>query len=243
MSICPTFAIIGGGNVGRAMAGHLSSLGYTVKLYNRDKNKTQNMVLKGGIYYHGVIEGVGIPVLISSDIEKTIENVDIIMITTPASAHKEISKLIASHLKEGQIIILNPGRSFGSLAFKNYLKKNGCAYDIIVGETQTVIYTTRTFEDSVEIFEIKNNVAIGTFPGQEIKKIMDIMGHVYPQLYPVTTTLEIALNNIGSILHPAPTILNTGWIESPETVFKYYYEGITPTIAAYLETNQCGKSL
>jgi len=37
------------------------------------------------------------------------------------------------------------------------------------------------------------------------------------------------------ILHCAPVLLNTGWIENKETSFLYYYSGITPSIANFLE--------
>ena len=46
---------------------------------------------------------------------------------------------------------------------------------------------------------------------------------------------ETSLGNVGMILHCAPVLMNIGWIESQATNFEYYYDGISPTIASFLE--------
>ena len=50
----------------------------------------------------------------------------------------------------------------------------------------------------------------------------------------VNSYIETSFGNIGMILHPIPMLLNFGSIES-NRVFKYYTEGITPTIASLIE--------
>jgi opine dehydrogenase len=47
--------------------------------------------------------------------------------------------------------------------------------------------------------------------------------------------MKTSLNNIGSIFHPAVTVLNAGRIESTNGDFEYYTEGITPSVAMILE--------
>ena len=56
------------------------------------------------------------------DIEKAVENSDIILITSPASSHKELGELIGKNIKRKTLIVLNPGRTFGALEFKNAYK-------------------------------------------------------------------------------------------------------------------------
>ena len=47
--------------------------------------------------------------------------------------------------------------------------------------------------------------------------------------------METGFSNINAIMHPAGMLGNTGWIEKTGGDFYYYREGITPTIAAWIE--------
>lgn len=47
--------------------------------------------------------------------------------------------------------------------------------------------------------------------------------------------IQTSIGNIGMILHCAPLLLNAGWTESLSNTYKYYYDGITPTIGELIE--------
>ena len=49
------------------------------------------------------------------------------------------------------------------------------------------------------------------------------------------TVLETSLTNVGMVLHCAPVLMNIGWIETSKVDFKYYYDGISPSVASFLE--------
>ena len=65
------------------------------------------------------------------------------MVTTPATGHYELACLMAPYLKDGQIIVLNPGRTGGALEVYETIRNYGCDKDIIVAEAQTFIYACR----------------------------------------------------------------------------------------------------
>ena len=46
--------------------------------------------------------------------------------------------------------------------------------------------------------------------------------------------METSLSNPNAMMHPAPTLLNTSLIES-ESDWLYYWDGITPSIGAFVE--------
>ena len=50
-----------------------------------------------------------------------------------------------------------------------------------------------------------------------------------------TSTLSTSLANFGAMLHPAPVLFNISRIEDSRASFLHYYEGITPTIARFIE--------
>lgn len=84
-------AIIGAGNGGQAFAGHLSSMGYKVRLYDRDVpkidelNRRKKIKLVGALRLEGEIE------FASADLKKVISGADIIMVATTATAHRPIA--------------------------------------------------------------------------------------------------------------------------------------------------------
>ena len=159
-----------------------------------------------------------------------------IMVAIPASGHKDVATICAPHLEDGQIVILNPGRTFGALEFTKTLKNNGSDAKISIAETQTIIYTSRYHQAGiVEILALKKKVPMASLPAEKIDDLIKIMKQIYPQLVPAANVFETGLDNVGAIFHPAPTLLNVGWIESPHTAFKYYYEAITPSVAKFLE--------
>src|SRR4030042_169174 len=232
-----SFAVIGAGSTGQAMAAHLALMGFQVSLYNRHEYRIKNIISRNnGRKLGGRIKGTGRLDVVTTDMREAIQNAAIIFISGPALAHKSNAEICSPHLKDGQIIILNPGRTGGAIEFSRVLQEKGSPANVIIAETQTVIYTTRSTEDAeIEIFAIKNRVPLAEFPSSKTKPVIELIKEIYPQFVAASSVLETGLNNVGAILHPVPTLLSASWIESPKTRFKYYYEAITPTISSFLE--------
>ncbi|KPU46082.1 opine dehydrogenase [Oxobacter pfennigii] len=230
------YAVIGAGNGGQAMAAHLALCGHNVRLYNRSITKIKKIQEQRGIYLTGKEEGFGRLSSMTDNIKEAIENADVIMVTIPASGHREIANLCHPYLKDGQIIVLNPGRTGGALEFLNIIKQKAPNKNIIISEAQTFVYACRAETAGVvKIFSIKNQVSLASIPSYMTKYVVDTIKDAYPQFIPADNVLETSLNNIGAIFHPCPTLLNCGRIESTNGDFEYYLEGITPTVSKILE--------
>lgn len=230
----PVFAVIGAGNGGQAMAGHLALMGFTVNLYNRTYEKLIPIINKGGIFLEGEIEGYGRLNIITNDLAEAIDGVDVILITVPASAHFQIANELLPHLKNNQVIILNPGRTGGALEFFNILKKRK-DLDIIIAETDTFIYACRSSMGNARIYKIKDTVSVAALPAGKTKIVVDILNFPFSQFIPAESVLETSFNNIGAIFHPTPTLLNAARIETTKGDFQYYIDGISPSVAKILE--------
>lgn len=229
--------VIGAGNSGLAMAAHLSGEGNKVTLWNRSKATIAKLMETHIIYCQGMINSETRIHLVTDDIEKAVENPDIILITTPASSHKELAKQLAKNLKKETLIVLNPGRTFGALEFQEIYRRWNPYLQQTVAETQTIIYTCRrTGEDSVDIISLKSDVLISTFDPDENQRIIErLPGCIREYFIPARSMIETSIGNVGMILHCAPLLLNTGWTESKHTIYKYYYDGITPSIGKLIE--------
>lgn len=229
--------VIGAGNSGLAMAAHLSKENHKVTLWNRSKDNISKLMETHTIICKGVIDGKVKINLITDDIEKAIEDPDIILITTPANSHKELAEQIAKNIKRETLIILNPGRTFGALKFEAIYNEYNPTLKQTIAETQTIIYTCRkTCEDSVDIISLKSDVLISTLNANENKDIISKLPKCIQQYFiPAKSMIETSIGNVGMILHCAPLLLNTGWTESKTSIYKYYYDGITPTIGRFIE--------
>lgn len=111
----PTFCVLGAGNGGMAMAGHLAITGCKVNLFNRSEERIRPIQERGGLDVSGEIEGFAALNLVTTDPAQALDNVDVAMVVTPATAHRTIAESIAGHLKDGQVLVLNPGRTGGAL--------------------------------------------------------------------------------------------------------------------------------
>ncbi len=229
------WAIIGGGNGGQSMAGHIGIKGFPVKLYDISEETAEAINDKGGITVDGAVKGFGKVDLASTDISKVLEDSDIVVVVLPSLYHSDIAKKCAPHLKDGQIILLHPGSTLGALEFKYVLEQEKCRADVVVSEAHTLLYACRATEPgNAYIFGVKNCVMAAALPATENKRVIDSLNTVFPQFKEAKNVLKTSLENTNAMMHPAPSLLNTSKIESKEE-WLYYYDGITPSIGAYIE--------
>lgn len=234
--VLPHFCVLGAGHGGMAMAGHLATMGVPINLYNRSEARIEPIRLTGGIELFGAVQGFGRIPLATSNPGEAIEGANVLMVVVPATGHRYIAEQVAPHLVDGQVIVLNPGRTGGAFEFRNVLKDAGTKADVIVAEAQTLIYASRAINPAqVRVFGIKNTIPVAALPGHRNVEVINLLRSVYPQFVPGDNVLKTSLDNIGAIFHPALTILNAARIESTRGEFQFYMEGITPSVARVLE--------
>lgn len=232
----PKFCVLGAGHGGMAMAGHLALMGVPVSIFNRSEPRIAPIRLTGGIELSGVVEGFGPINVATTDVAEAVAGADVLMVVVPANGHRYMAEKVAPHLVDGQIILLNPGRTGGAFEFHHCLKRHGVTADVIVAEAQTLIYAARAINPAqVKIYGIKNTIPVAALPGQRTVEALKILRLVYPQFVPGDNVLKTSLDNIGAIFHPALMVLNAARIESTRGDFQFYMEGITPAVAKILE--------
>lgn len=232
----PVVCVAGAGNGGLAMAGHLALTGCRVNLFNRSKERLSAVKLYGGIQVEGEVQGFAKLNRITTDPGEAISDVDLVMIVIPATGHQEMARLLGPHLAEGQIVVLNPGRTGGALEFAETLRRLKIKTYYFLAEAETLIYACRIINPGqVRIFGIKNAVPVATLPAYHIPDVLATLRKILPQFIAGDNVLKTSLSNIGAIFHPALTILNVAWIEQRRGNFEYYHEGASPSLAKILE--------
>ncbi len=233
------YTVIGAGHGGKAMAAHLALMGFPVTLYNRTLENVSVIQKRGGIElesYEGGPHGFGRLERVTSNMREALEYAEVIMVVVPSSAHADIARVAAPYLRDGQIVVLHPGRTCGAIEFLKVLQDNSCKADVIVAETETLIYASRSDGPAqARIFRIKDSVPLAALPATRTAQVLAAITPAYPQFIDGVSVLHTGLNNMGAIFHPALTILNAGRIESTGGEFQFYIDGVTPSVAHVLE--------
>lgn len=233
-----TWAIIGGGNGGQTMAGHLGILGERVRLYKRSQKGVDKINETKEIILHHAIEGVGKIEFATTKVAKAIDGADIIMLILPSNTHEQVAREIIPNLKDGQVVLIHPEESCGALQFRHIMNQMGCKKDVVIGSTSTLLYATRLIQDGeCYVNGFKQSVPMAALPATDNQRLKDAICTVLPFFFLYNNVLEISIDNLNALMHSGPILLNTSRIEArPFIPYQYYIEGITPSIAKFIES-------
>ena len=227
-------AVLGAGNGGQAIAGYLAKEGYEVSLYDIVEEKINELKSLDGIHLVGCEKGFGKIDCITTDIAKAVKSAEIIMVTTIANAHIAVAKSLAPYIEEGQVIILNPGRTCGALVFKQTLNKCGVTKRYYLGEAQTLVYACRIVENgTVNIIGIKDEVYLSGLPASDTDYILEKINPLYPSFTKAENIIRTSFGNIGAMFHPCVCLFNAATIERQNDF--YFYRDMTAQVARFIE--------
>jgi len=227
-------AVISSGNGGQSMAAYFSYLGYKVALYAREAERV-DMFPDNRFTISGAVEAEAVVDIISSDMSKVISDAYLIMVTTPAQYHPIVARAMAPHLVDGQAVVLNPGRTFGTFAYSKVLSECGCRADIMLGETDTFTFTCRCPElRKPQIYKIKDSIRLAAHDNAYGERLLGMLREIFDMYSLAESVLYTGFSNIGMIFHPMPILMNITRVEAKED-FRFYIDGISPLVASILE--------
>ena len=232
-----TWAIIGGGNGGQAIAGHLASMGEKVRLFDVVQETVDALNKTKEIRLLHAVDAVGKIEFASTNMGEAMEGADNVMVVLPSLYHESIAKQIIPNLKDGMVVFLHPEASCGAIAFRKLMKEMGCTADVVVGAACTLLYSARIHTPGeIYIFGIKEEVPMAALPASDNAKLEAAIREKLPWFHIVDNVLMTSIDNLNAMVHPAPMLLNTSRIEAePFVPFEYYHEGFTPSIGKFVE--------
>ncbi len=229
-------SVLGAGHGGLALAGYLSLRNHPVALWNRSPERISGVASLGGVRLASGTEGPRFAPIASAtaDIEEAVSFARRILVALPASAHAEVALACAPYLRDGQTVLLVPGRTGGALEFRRVLRDAGCSARVLLGEANTFPFAARCIGPAdAHIYGTKAEVIAASLPASRTAELIDAWRPMLPMLAPTRSVLHTGLSNLGAILHPVIALLNAGRIRSGET-FDFYTDGVTPAVAAAL---------
>lgn len=231
-------AIVGTGNAGCAHAYKMSELGFTVNLiktsHSVNEDNFTEIVRNGGIY--GLdsttldkdvkFQKLG---LITRDLHKGLEDVDVIFLMTQSLQHDVVADLLIPAIdSKTKLLIVIPG-NLGSLFFYNRIKQNT---DIIIAEGESTPFDARIIKPGVVNILFKNiRNAVGFLPNHKSTLGLAILQRIIPTYHAIRTNIvESALHNPNLIVHTVGVIMSASRIEYMKGEFWMYKESFSPAI-------------
>lgn len=209
-------AVLGGGNGSFAAAGDLALSGHDVRLWRRDADQVAAHRAAGSrilVKDHGGRHDVKLA-LVTTDMAEAIGGTELILCPAPAFAQPDIARLLARHLRDGQVVFLPPA-TFGSMIFALAMRDAGNGSKVSFAETGTLPWLTRKhgpFEVAITIRA--KRLPVGVFPVHRAPHALEVIGRAFPNVIESCgDALSGALMNAGPIIHPPLIVMNAGPIE------------------------------
>ena len=230
-------SILGAGNGGTAIAAQLSLYGHDVTLI-----KTSHAMNDDNFDY--LVENGGKVVLTENEKNRTakikhvtrdlsmLSDSELVIIYIQTNYHENLIKRMKPHLRDGQIILINPG--YLSTA---YVLKHCPDMDLTICEAQSSFLDCRISEPGhikIGFRNVRN--PLGIYPANrtgESKEILDQLG--FPFVY-LPSVVEAALHNPNLIVHTVGAIMSIPRIEKTRGEYCMYHEVFTPSVWRILES-------
>ena len=228
--------IIGCGHGGQILAYDLTQKGCKVTLaalpdhpgYALDLMKSPQITVTG------MIKGSCKLHLVTTDLALALKDAEIVFIVVPSFAQEQVLLACMPHLQANQWVVTLEA-NFSSLVYVDLLKRLNFHKQVYFADISTLPYACRsTKPGEVIVLGIKKKMGVAAIPCEKTEYIANELNKVYPsQLQPYNNVLEIGLNSLSGIIHPAVTLCNAGRIGKEE--FYFYKDGISPAVGQLLE--------
>lgn len=141
-------AVLGGGPDACLLASLCLSENADVTLFSAYGAELNQLRQSGGISLRGAgpvgtyqIDRKSAPsVKTTAELDSAIADAEVIFLTGPIHKQRTYAMVLATHLSDGQIVVLAPGRSLGALETAWHLRIGGCSADVTIVETQGLPY-------------------------------------------------------------------------------------------------------
>jgi opine dehydrogenase len=233
-------AVLGAGNGGCAIAADLVRRGIDCTLYDLPSFEAVVAPIReaGVLRLSGVLGDVTVAVpRVTTDIGEALDGAKVILIAVPAFAQVPFAETCAPFLREGQVLVLTPGSTGGALALAEALRRSGRMEGVTVAETLSLPYACRKVGPiEVHVSGVKHDLPVAAFPATRSRRVAELLDGIFPAgLTVATNVLETSLNNLNAMAHPLPAILNAGWIETTGGDFRFYTDGVSPSVARAMD--------
>jgi opine dehydrogenase len=236
MSSATRVAVIGAGNVGCAVAAHLSLRGSEVRLFNRSAERLDALRASGGIAVTGQVEGFASLSLLTDSLGEAVAGAEVVVLAVPTASLPAYAPALVEAITEEQLIWLNPGHSGGALYLAAEFQRATGRGARRLCQLTTASHISRMMDaTTVRVFML-SRASVAAFPPRDLDECHQRLDALMPgQFGKAGSVLEADLSNVNAILHPPGMVCNAGWIEATTGDFGFYSDATTPAVARVMD--------
>ena len=216
-------AVLGGKADAQLFAGLCLAEGAEVTLFSAYGNELSALRSGSGISLRGSgpvgvyqIDRKDTPsVRLTAELDVAVSDADLIFLTGPIHKQRTYAMVLADHLKDGQVLVLCPGRSLGALETAWMLRIGGCSADITIVEIQGLPYWIKQ-QGSVLHLGTRGKLHTATLPRNR-PHVIEGLRRFLPDLEPLDSVLASGFSD-GSALVEFPALLLGGPAMGPGAV-------------------------
>ncbi len=225
-------AVLGGGHGCYAAAADLSSQGHQVALWRRNAAEFEAIRAQGGIAMLDTEGRQIVPIAqTTDDIGLAVRDAELLLMPLPAPTQRDLARLIAPHVHDGQVIFLPPG-TFGSWVIAQELERAGSRARLAFAETGTLPWLARKRGPADVAITIRAvRLPTGVFPLSRADEAFAVIRRAFASVLPCGDALSGALMNAGPIIHPPLILMNAAPLEHFPR-WDIHNEGTQPSVRA-----------
>jgi len=141
-------AVLGGGADAQLVAALCLGTEAEVTLFSAYGSELKLLRTGSGISLRGAgpvgtyqADREGVPsIKTTAELDIAVSNAEVIFLSGPIHKQRTYAMVLAHHLRDGQVLVIAPGRSLGALETAWFLRIGGCKADITIVETQGLPY-------------------------------------------------------------------------------------------------------
>lgn len=232
-----TYAVIGLGGSGQAIAAELLSRGRTVVVCDPESNALVSTVrAQGGLVRQAESGPEALfPVAAAMiDPAEAVAAAGIVIVAMQADHQEALLRGCAHAFRPDHLLLLVPGGVGGALLAAAIARDAGTP-DLIVCQVAVMPYSSRMIRPgAIAVTGRKLTVPLGIFPG---RRTQEALARLAPGFHELTLSRNVLENGLGRPaigLHPVPMIMNAAKIEQNES-FRYDGYDITPSVARVID--------
>ena len=234
-------SVLGAGNGGCAIAADLVRRGIACTLFDLPRFEAVVAPIReaGVLRLTGVLGDVTVRAPpVTTDIREAVEDADVLLVAVPAFAQVTFAEACAPFLREGQVVVLTPGSTGRCARRRGGPPPGGAPRGRHGGGDALAPVRLPEGRSGPRPRERREARPPGRgLPGDRERTCgRGPAQGVFPAgLAVAANVLETSLNNLNAMAHPLPALLNAGWIETTGGDFRFYNDGVSPSVARAMD--------
>ena len=228
------WTVVGAGHAGFSVLGRLGIRGYRMRALDIDPAKMRAISASGGLHVEGTDTNFAPVELATTDPQAAVRGASVIVVCTYGTEHARVAEAVASHLEDGQIILLLQGNMAGSLVFRRALEKAGCRARVDVADMDASPFQAKVVApDRVLLTGMKAKWQVAAMPASRTAAVLERVGDAFRGMVAAPNLLHAGFADLGPVFHVGGIITNVSRVEDDGT-YHFYTSNMVPSVCNLL---------